>query len=65
MVVVAEKEAYTVQTVNIISQQQYFVGHCLSSFVGNVFGLHSIWICFSSTHKPVALAMRTDSSQYV
>jgi hypothetical protein len=26
---IADKEAYPVRTVNIISQQQYFVDHCL------------------------------------
>jgi hypothetical protein len=37
---VADKEAYGVHTINIISQQQYFIARCLSSCVGNVFGLH-------------------------
>jgi hypothetical protein len=44
---VADKEARTVHTINIISQQQYFVPHWLGSHVGNVFGLHSICILFS------------------
>jgi hypothetical protein len=35
------KEAYTVRTTNIISQWQYFVAHCLSSYVSNVLGLYS------------------------
>jgi hypothetical protein len=39
--VVADKEAYTVHSINIISQRQYFVARCLSSYAGNVFGLHS------------------------
>jgi hypothetical protein len=50
---VADKEAYTVHTINIISQLQYFVSRCLSSYVGNVFGLHSICVCFPSTRKLV------------
>jgi hypothetical protein len=50
---VADKEAYTVHTVNIISQRQYFVARCLISYVGNAFGLHSICICFPSTRKLV------------
>jgi hypothetical protein len=37
---VADKEAYTVHTINIISQRQYFVARCLIAYVGNVFGLH-------------------------
>jgi hypothetical protein len=50
---VADKEAYTVHTINIISQRQYFVARCLSSYVGNVFGLHSICIYIPSTRKLV------------
>jgi hypothetical protein len=38
---VADTEAYTVRTINIISQRQYFVARCLSSYVNNVFGLQS------------------------
>jgi hypothetical protein len=49
---VADTEAYTVHTKNI-SQWQYFVAHCLSSNVGNIFGLHSIWVCFPSTRELV------------
>jgi hypothetical protein len=49
----ADKEAFTVHTINIISQRQYFVAHCLSSYVGNVFGEHSICVCFPSTRKLV------------
>jgi hypothetical protein len=33
--------------INIISQRQYFAARCLSSYVGNVFGLHSICALFS------------------
>jgi hypothetical protein len=47
------QEAFTVHTINIISQQQYFVAHCLISSVSNVFGLHSICVCFPSTCKVV------------
>jgi hypothetical protein len=38
---VADKEAYTVHKKNIISQRKYFAARCLSSYVGNVFGLRS------------------------
>jgi hypothetical protein len=44
---VVDKEAYTVHTINIIFQRQYFVARCLISNVGNVFGLHSILYAFS------------------
>jgi hypothetical protein len=37
----ADKEAYTVHSANIISEQQYFVARCLCSYVGNVCGLRS------------------------
>jgi hypothetical protein len=50
---VADKEAYTVQAFNIISERHYFVSRCLNSFVGNVFGLHSACVCFPSTRKIV------------
>jgi hypothetical protein len=54
---VADKKACTVHTTNIISQRQYFVARCLSSYVGNVFGLHSICVCLASdvgeTHSSV------------
>jgi hypothetical protein len=50
---VADKEAYTVQTINIISQRQYFIARCLSFYVGYVFGLHSMCLCFPSTRKLV------------
>jgi hypothetical protein len=50
---VADKEAYTVHTINIISQRQYFIARYLSSYVGNVFGLHSICVCFPSARKLV------------
>jgi hypothetical protein len=49
---VADKEAYTVHTINIISQRQYIVARCLIS-VGNVFGLHNICVCFPSARKLV------------
>jgi hypothetical protein len=48
----ADKGAYTVHTTNIISQRQYFVARCLISSV-NVFGLHSICVCFPSAQKLV------------
>jgi hypothetical protein len=38
---VAGKEAYTVETINVISQWQYFVACSLSSYVGNVSDLPS------------------------
>jgi hypothetical protein len=50
---VADKEAYTVHTINIISQRQYFVARSLSSYVDNVFGLRSICVFFPSTCKLV------------
>jgi hypothetical protein len=50
---VSDKETYTVHITNVISPQRYFVAHCLISYVGNVFGLHSMCICFPSTHKLV------------
>jgi hypothetical protein len=46
-------KAFSIHTINIISQQQYFAAHCLSSCVGNVFCLHSICVCFPSTKKLV------------
>jgi hypothetical protein len=52
---VADKEAYTVHTINI-SQRQYFVAHCLSSCVGNVFGSHSMCVCLVSTTVMTDLA---------
>jgi hypothetical protein len=53
------KDANTIHTINIISQRQYIVARCLISCVDDVFGLHSICVCVSSTHKLVTLAMRT------
>jgi hypothetical protein len=51
---IADKDAYTTDhAINIISQQHYFVACCLSSYVGNVFGLHSICVSFLSAHKLV------------
>jgi hypothetical protein len=54
---------YTVHTINIISQRQYFVASCLWSCVGDVFGLHSICVYFPSSHKLVTYAKRTDWSR--
>jgi hypothetical protein len=54
--VVADKEAYTVHTENSFSQRQCFAARCLSSCVGNVFGLHCICVCFPYTHKLETLA---------
>jgi hypothetical protein len=48
---VGDKEAHTVHAIDIISQGQYFVARCFSSYVGNVFGLQSISICFPCVHK--------------
>jgi hypothetical protein len=50
---VADKETYCPYN-NIISQWQYFVARYLSSYVGNVFGVDSICVCFPSTRKLVA-----------
>jgi hypothetical protein len=50
---VADKEAYTVHTTNIISQRQYFVVRCLTSYVGNVFGLHTVCVFLLYTYKLV------------
>jgi hypothetical protein len=44
---VADKEAYAVHTINIISLRQYFVARCLSSYVRNALGLRSICVCFA------------------
>jgi hypothetical protein len=41
---VADKETYTVHTVGLISQRQYFAARCLSSCVGNVFVLRSVCV---------------------
>jgi hypothetical protein len=41
---IPDKEACTTHTVNIISQRQYFVARCLSSYVGDVFGSRSICV---------------------
>jgi hypothetical protein len=48
---IAGKDAYTVHTINIISKRQYFVARCLISSVNNIFGLHSMFVCFPSTRK--------------
>jgi hypothetical protein len=50
---VADKEANTVHIFNIISQWQYFVARRLISFVGNVFGIRNIRVCFPSARKLV------------
>jgi hypothetical protein len=39
---VAGKEACCVHATNFISRRQYLVACCFSSYVGNIFGLHSI-----------------------
>jgi hypothetical protein len=39
---VAGEEACTIHFCNITSQWQYFVARCLNSYVGNIFGFHSI-----------------------
>jgi hypothetical protein len=36
-----------------------FVARCLSSYVGNAFGLHHLCVCFPSTRKKVTYAKRT------
>jgi hypothetical protein len=36
---VADKKAYTVHTINIISQRQYIVARCLIFCVCNIFGI--------------------------
>jgi hypothetical protein len=56
---VSDKEACSFPTINIISRRQCFVSHCLSFFVGNDFGLHSICICFPSPCKLVTWSKRT------
>lgn len=38
--------AYTIHTTNIMSQWQYLLPRCLSFYVGNVFGLDSMRVCF-------------------
>jgi hypothetical protein len=39
---VADREVYTVRSINIISQRWYFVARCIISSVGKVFGLHIV-----------------------
>jgi hypothetical protein len=56
---VADKKAYTVHTMNITSQWQYFTACCLMSYLGTVLPLHGMCICFPSTHKLVMLAKHT------
>lgn len=53
------KEACTARTVNVVSQRQCFLARCLSSYVVNVFGLHSTCVCFPSTSKFIMWARRT------
>jgi hypothetical protein len=48
---VAADKAYTVHSINIIFQFQYFVARCLSSYVSNIFSLHSMPTCFPSTFE--------------
>jgi hypothetical protein len=44
--------ARTVLTINIISQQLYVICRCCpSSYVGSVFRLHTVCVCFPSTRK--------------
>jgi hypothetical protein len=51
---VADKQAYTVHTINTSSsQQQNFVARYFSSCVGNVLGLCSICVCIPSVHMVV------------
>jgi hypothetical protein len=50
---VTDKEAYVARPCDIISQRQCFVDRSLISYVGNVFGLHGICVCFPSTRKLV------------
>jgi hypothetical protein len=54
----ADNKACTVHTKDIILQRQYAVVRSLSSYVLNVFGLHSICVVFPSTRKLVTLAKR-------
>jgi hypothetical protein len=49
-------KTYTVHIINNISELQHFVAHCLSSYAGNVFGLHNVCVNFPSTHKLVIKA---------
>jgi hypothetical protein len=44
---VARDEPYTVQTINTISQLQYLVACCFSSYISNVFGTYHT-VFFSS-----------------
>jgi hypothetical protein len=44
----AADKAHAVRTINIISQQQYFVARCLIPYVGNVVSLHSTVECILS-----------------
>jgi hypothetical protein len=51
---VADKEAYTVHIINIISQRQCFVARCLSSCVSNVLVYIVLFVVrFPSTLKLV------------
>jgi hypothetical protein len=56
---VASKEAYTVHTIKIISQWQYFVASCLSSYVDNVFGLPSSDIGKMHSHTIISVCIVT------
>jgi hypothetical protein len=57
--VVADKEA--VHTINIIFQRQYFVARCLSSYVGNVFGLRSTDMLLFSLYPQASDVGKTHS----
>jgi hypothetical protein len=47
----ADGDARTVHAIDIIFQLQYFVTCCLSSYVRDIFGLRSTFVCFPSTRK--------------
>jgi hypothetical protein len=52
---IADKEADTVHTINIISQRQYVVARCLSSYCGYDFGLQSIFFLPWSRSSSVSI----------
>jgi hypothetical protein len=58
---VADKEAHTVHSFSIISQQQYFVARCLISYIGTVMPL--VYIVHVFSFYPQASDVRTDSSR--
>jgi hypothetical protein len=51
---VADEEAYTVHTIDIISQRRQFAGNCLISYVVKVLDFHSIYVCFPCTWKLIS-----------